>query len=539
MVACGAQLTADGPVRIGLPLDGWDLAVVDENGAHVGAGEVGELIIGGVGLARYLDPAKDAEKYAPVPHPGLGARLPQRRPGRVRRAGPRLRRPRRRPGQARRSTHRARRDRQRAARPARSGRRCRGGPAEPGRQPAPRRLRLRGRRLRPRDGRRSTSGGRCRPPSCRDWPRCTTLPTRTSGKVDRDALPWPLVTQSTTSSPQPALTARRPGSPSSGSTSSGRWSPSEDDDFFDLGGGSLTAAQMVSRLRERYPEVTVADLYENPTVESLATMLDEMSTPAVRTNRKVRPTPSKTQIGQIVFTVPLRLLSGLRWLTWVVAGNNVAASLLGLAYLPTFSWWWVLIGWTAPGLGAGADGAERPRGALPAPARSNRATTRGEDESTCGSGWPNGSPTSSGPPTSRGRPGCRRTPAHSARGSARDVDLHSLPPVTGMLTLGDGCSVEPEVDLSGHWLDGDVLHIGPLKVGCGCTSRDAQHAVPGRHRRSRGRGGTRVRGHRQGHEGASTGAGPPRSRSAGPEGRGRVNAPSASGRGCSPTPGSP
>ena len=27
-------------------------------------GEPGELIIGGVGLARYLDPAKDAEKYA-------------------------------------------------------------------------------------------------------------------------------------------------------------------------------------------------------------------------------------------------------------------------------------------------------------------------------------------------------------------------------------------------------------------------------------------------------------------------------------------
>ena len=36
--------------------------------AHrVAEGESGELIIGGVGLARYLDPAKDAEKYAPMP----------------------------------------------------------------------------------------------------------------------------------------------------------------------------------------------------------------------------------------------------------------------------------------------------------------------------------------------------------------------------------------------------------------------------------------------------------------------------------------
>ncbi len=33
-------------------------------------GETGELIIGGVGLARYLDPVKDAEKYAPMPSLG-------------------------------------------------------------------------------------------------------------------------------------------------------------------------------------------------------------------------------------------------------------------------------------------------------------------------------------------------------------------------------------------------------------------------------------------------------------------------------------
>ncbi|WP_157561443.1 phosphopantetheine-binding protein, partial [Mycobacterium sp. E802] len=33
----------------------------------VALGEVGELVIGGVGLARYLDPDKDAEKYAAMP----------------------------------------------------------------------------------------------------------------------------------------------------------------------------------------------------------------------------------------------------------------------------------------------------------------------------------------------------------------------------------------------------------------------------------------------------------------------------------------
>ena len=66
-MACGALLDGTDPVRIGLPLDGWDLAVVDAEGNPVAEGESGELIIGGVGLARYLDPEKDAEKYAPMP----------------------------------------------------------------------------------------------------------------------------------------------------------------------------------------------------------------------------------------------------------------------------------------------------------------------------------------------------------------------------------------------------------------------------------------------------------------------------------------
>ena len=67
VVACAAKLDGTGPVSIGLPLPGWDLAVVDKDGVPVGVGEVGELVIGGVGLARYLDPDKDAEKYAPMP----------------------------------------------------------------------------------------------------------------------------------------------------------------------------------------------------------------------------------------------------------------------------------------------------------------------------------------------------------------------------------------------------------------------------------------------------------------------------------------
>src|SRR5215208_6024111 len=43
VVAGGAQLTGEGPVRIGLPLDGWDLAVVDAEGDEVPQGGTGEL----------------------------------------------------------------------------------------------------------------------------------------------------------------------------------------------------------------------------------------------------------------------------------------------------------------------------------------------------------------------------------------------------------------------------------------------------------------------------------------------------------------
>lgn len=49
------------------------------------------------------------------------------------------------------------------------------------------------------------------------------------------------------------------------------------------------------------------------------------------------------------------------------------------------------------------------------------------------------------------------------------VDLHSVPPVTGMLTIGDGASVEPEVDLSGYWMDGDVVHVGQIHIASEAT----------------------------------------------------------------------
>ena len=173
------------------------------------------------------------------------------------------------------------------------------------------------------------------------------------------------------------------------------------------------------------------------------------------------------------------MLSGLRWVTWVVVGNNVAAGLLGLTFLPTVSWWWVLRA-GSPWCGPGPDGlAPSVRGSCCARRRPGEYPRGGKihlrlwlaerlaDElgaaNLAGAAWM--------PTYARGS-GCQ--------GRARNVDLHSIPPVTGMLTLGSGCSVEPEVDLSGHWLDGDVLHIGPIKVGSRRAGRHPQHPCAGR-----------------------------------------------------------
>ena len=78
VVACGARLTGDGRCGSGCRWTGGTWPSSTPTGSPSPPGETGELIIGGVGLARYLDPAKDAEKFAPMPTPGLGARLPQR-----------------------------------------------------------------------------------------------------------------------------------------------------------------------------------------------------------------------------------------------------------------------------------------------------------------------------------------------------------------------------------------------------------------------------------------------------------------------------
>ncbi|MGL5852311.1 MAG: Pls/PosA family non-ribosomal peptide synthetase, partial [Phycicoccus sp.] len=292
-----------------------------------------------------------------------------------------------------------------------------------------------------------------------------TLPTRTSGKIDRDALPWPLPTAGTSQDD-----AARAGLTGTAAWLARLWSgilgagpDSAGDDFFDLGGGSLTAAQLVSRLRERHPEVTVADVYEHPTVGGLAAALDAMAAPTGRRNVSVLPVPLATQVAQVTATVGIRAIGALRWLTWAGLAALVGRDLLGMTWLPEVSWPWVALGWlllVSP-LGRVVLGAAAAR-ALLAGLRPGRHPRGGRvhlrlwlaerlvDEL--------GATSLSTAPLVRVYArllGCRIAP---------HVDLHSVPPVTGMLRLGTGCAVEPEVDLAGHWIDGDHVHVGEVRV---------------------------------------------------------------------------
>jgi non-ribosomal peptide synthetase-like protein len=61
----------------------------------------------------------------------------------------------------------------------------------------------------------------------------------------------------------------------------------------------------------------------------------------------------------------------------------------------------------------------------------------------------------------------------------KGVDLHSMPPVTGLLTLGHRSAVEPEVDLSGHWIDGDAFHVGAITIGNDATVGARTTLLPG------------------------------------------------------------
>jgi non-ribosomal peptide synthetase-like protein len=456
VVACGAQLRPGEPVRIGLPLEGWDLAVVDDDERPVGPGETGQLVIGGVGLARYLDAEKDAATYAPMP--SLGWDRAYRSGDRVvlDEAG---------------LLFAGRADDQVKI----GGRRIELGEVDsallalPGVEAAAAAVRrseagnsvlvgyvVTDGTL---DARSARATLRERLPAAA-VPRIAvveTIPVRTSGKVDRDALPWPLETGTEASLDGTAALVADAWARILGSAVGG---PA--DDFFEAGGSSLTAAQLVARLRETHPEVTVADVYEAPTVGALAARLDTLTTPAVVDVREVRPVPRRSSLVQLLLLLPLRAVGGLVWVAWTMLAVQALAVATDWSWLPGPGWTATVVAAVLllpPVRAAAAAGGVRlllrrlTPGTYPRGGSTHLrlwAAERLVEELRVGTLASVGVLTVF----------ARMLGAKVGAG----VDLHALPSLTGMLTLGRGSTVEPEADLSGWWVDGDRLVVGPVRV---------------------------------------------------------------------------
>ncbi|WP_064745117.1 Pls/PosA family non-ribosomal peptide synthetase [Pseudonocardia acaciae] len=495
VVACAAPLDGSEPVRIGLPLRGWQLAVLDPSGRPVPAGAVGELVIGGVGVGRYLDPAKDRQKFVPVPALGWTRAY---RSGDLVRADPEG------------LVFRGRADDQVKL----GGRRIELGEIDtalltlPGVAAAAAAVRTtaaggellvgylvadQGNALDLAKARATLAGSL---PAAL-VPHLVTvdeLPVRTSGKVDRAALPWPPPRAAELSAAEPgdgansgATGGATGGATEAGGTAgwlAGIWhgllaAPVElDSDFFELGGTSLATARLVATLRERYPEASVQDVFQHPRLVDLAARLDELDGDRAG-RRPVHPTPRRTGLAQLLVLLALYALTGARWLV-VLAGLGNAWALLGggAAFTPPVPWWWVAAGWAL---------LISPPGRLLLTVLGVRLARRGLRPGTYTRGgwvhlrlW-----TAERLAAALGigsLAGTALAPWYARLLGCRvgaNVDLRTTPPVTGLAALGDGCAVEPEVDLAGWWLDGDMLHVGAVEVGAGARIGGRATLMPG------------------------------------------------------------
>ncbi|MFC8516869.1 Pls/PosA family non-ribosomal peptide synthetase [Streptomyces sp. NPDC057257] len=471
VVACASLMSGEEPIRIGLPLDGYELAVVDEAGVPVRMGESGQLVIGGVGLARYLDAEKDAEKYAPLESLGWERAY---RSGDLVKAEPEG------------LVFLGRADEQIKL----GGRRIELGEVDaalqalPGVQGAAAAVRT------ARGGNQLLVGYVVTQDG---WDQAAAverlraelpaalvpllapvadLPTRTSGKVDRNALPWPLEGLET-GGPAEQLYGTEAWLAEQWTEVLGVPVTSARDDFFAIGGSSLAAAQLTTRLRTRYPSAAVVDIYQKPTLRKLARHLEE-SAQEDGAQRTIAPVPVRAKAVQLLLLVPLFTLLGLRWAVPLAALGNL---LPAYSWLPTAPWWALVAGglvlFTPPGRLAIAAGGAR---LLLRDVQPGRYARGGGVHLRL---WAAERLAEFSGATSLTGSWLERYARALGAKVGQDVDLHSLPPVTGLLKLGRGAAVESEVDLSGWWLDGDRLEIGTVKVGAHATVGTRSMLFPG------------------------------------------------------------
>jgi non-ribosomal peptide synthetase-like protein len=177
---------------------------------------------------------------------------------------------------------------------------------------------------------------------------------------------------------------------------------------------------------------------------------------------------------QTALMVPLWTIVGLRWA--VVAAT--LANLVNLPALPRTSWWWIGAAWLV---------LFSPLGRMAVSAGTARVLLRRVRPGTYARGgsvhlrlWFSQQLADViGVATVAGAAFMTQYAKWLGANVGKDVDLHSAPPVTGLLKVGNGAAVDPEVDLSGFWVDGDRIQVGKVRIGAGARIGTRSTLLPG------------------------------------------------------------
>ena len=461
VVTTAIRLLPGEPVTIGPPLRGWKLAVVDADDQLVSPGKPGELVVSGVGLARYLKPELDAERYRSLPAMGWD---------RAYRTGDIVRQ----------TDHGlefvGRRDHQ---------------------------VKIGGRRIElgEVDGvlssvagvhgactvvRESAAGNKLlvgyvagdvdaqdvRAVAAERMPASLVplivvldeLPVATSGKVDRKALPWP----------PPGTGAEADGAGDANLTPAERelavhWREQlgpvaidADSDFFALGGTSLAAAKLVSVLRAEHPAIAVADVYNHRILRHLAERLATIR--AIDTSSKLELSPGPMRrlgLMQLIGVFVLFVVQSVPWLLGALAYGDLAD--IGT---PHVSWLWLGVSWivlaSPPARIALQCVCTRVLLRDLGPGRYSRYS------SLAARLW---FVDRLAEVTRFQRLGGTPWAGRYARLVGADVGqgarLATVAPAGSLLHIGAGATVESNVDLRGWWIDGQELVVGEIRIGAG------------------------------------------------------------------------
>jgi non-ribosomal peptide synthetase-like protein len=468
VVTTAARIRPGEPVRIGWPLAGWDVAVVDESGEPVALGEPGELIIGGAGLGRYLDPELDAERYAGLP--ALGWERAYRSGDMVRETIEGL-------------DFIGRRDHQVKL----GGRRLELGEVEAKLSD------VAGVRAAAAVIQRTAAANKIlvgyvvgdvnpihvRAQVAEQLPDglaplvivLDAMPMATSGKVDRKALPWP--PEGASGATDPLLSGTAAWLAERFTDQLGPVAMTADTDFFAAGANSLMAAKLVSALRQRFPAVAVADVYEYRRLGQLAARLDELGQACDLGAVTPPALPRRWGAVQLTGVLALAVLQASQWIIGVLAYGNIVG-----AGMPQLGWGWLIGGWLLLCSPMGRTSivllAKRALLSDLSPGRYSRHSWLAcrvwfveQLTEVCGIG------------RLAGTPWAERYARLAGAEVGQGARLGTIPQPASLVRIGARASIEADVDMHGWWIDGQELVVGEVHIGAGARVGTRALLMPG------------------------------------------------------------